>query len=67
MEASVIGFDLPCTVFFERLPGFLCFFVNPILLWFHRRFVVVKLIFCFIITVGDHFIIRLRILVKRRF
>ena len=53
--------------FFERLPGFLRFFVNPILLWFHRRFVVVKLIFCFIITVGDHFIIRLRILVKRRF
>lgn len=53
--------------FFEWLPVFLCFSVNSILLWFHRRPLVFKFIFCFIITVRDHFVIRLRILLKCRF
>ena len=53
--------------FFEWHPVFLCFSVNSILLWFHRTLPVFKFIFCFIITVRDHFVIRLRILLKRRF
>lgn len=67
VEASIICFDLPCTVFSECLPSFLCFAIDSILYRFNLRFLVFKFIFCFIVTVGNHFVIRLGALLKCRF
>lgn len=67
MEASIVCFDLPCTIFSQGLPGFLGFSVDSVLFRLDRRPLVVKLIFGFIVAIGNHFIIRLRILLKGRF
>lgn len=67
MELSIICFDLPRAIFSECLPLALCFSVDTILFWFNRRPLVFKFVFSFIITVGNHFIVGLRVLIKRCF
>lgn len=67
MELSIICFDLPCAIFPECLFLFLDFSVDTILFWFNCRPLIFKFVFGFIITVGNHFIVGLGILIKRCF
>lgn len=67
MEFPVICFDLPCAIFPERLPLVLCFSVHTVLFRFKCRPLIIEFIFSFIITVGNHFIVGLGVLIKRCF
>lgn len=64
VELSVICFDLPRAIFPECLSLLLSFSVDTILFWFNRGPLIFKFVFSFIITVGDHFIVGLRLLIK---
>lgn len=64
MELAIICFNLPCAIFPECLPFVLCFSVDAILLWLECRPLIFKFVFSFVITVGNHLIVGLRILIK---